>query len=124
MPMNWMTALGLVPLAAFGLSQGVVPRATHTIAQILADPVYDQRVVVRGTVQSQTDRGEYLLRDATGQIEAGSAGRTLLSLPVGQTLTLEAEIDFNQRGQAELDVLRYWLPNGRVVVIPVSPDER
>jgi uncharacterized protein YdeI (BOF family) len=122
--MKWTTALGLVLLAALGLSQSVVPRPTHTIAQIFANPVYDQRVVVRAAVVRQTDRGEYLLRDATGQIEAGSAGRTRLSLPVGQTLTLEAEVDFNQRGQAELDVLRYWLPSGRVVVIPVAPDQR
>jgi len=116
--------LGLALLAAVGFSQIVMPKATHTVAQIRANPVYDQRVVVRGTVVMQLDWGEYLLRDQTGEIKVEASGRTRLSLPVGQTLTLQAEIDFNQRGQAELDVLRYWLPNGRMVAIPIPPDER
>lgn len=110
--------LALALLAAFGLSQNAAPRASHTIAQIRANPVYDQRVVVRGQVVRQTDRNDFLLRDATGQIEVGASRRTPLSLPVGQTVTLEGEVDTNDRGQVELDVLRYWLPNGQVVVVP------
>ena len=109
--------LTLVALAAFGLSQSPTPKPTHTIGQIRANPVYDQRVVVRGLVVRQTDRNDFLLRDASGQLEVGASRRAPLSLPVGQTVTLEAEVDTGRSGQLELDVLRYWLPDGRMVTV-------
>jgi uncharacterized protein YdeI (BOF family) len=100
-------------------ASGAAPTPTRRIAQILANPVYDQRVVVRVRVTFHLEGNEYLVSDSSGQILADADHPHLytLRLPIGAMVTMEAEVDI-YRGRPELDILRVWLPNHTVIVIP------
>lgn len=114
-----MRIVALVSLLILGLVLAqVAPKASHTVAQIRAKPSNNQKVVLTGQIVSRSGDNDYQFADSSGQIEISPSGSTPLELPIGAQVTLEAEVDLDQLGGLELDVLRVWLPNGRVLVLP------
>ena len=112
-----IVALASLLIVGLVLAQAV-PKASHTVAQIRAKPSNNQKVVLVGQIVARSSDNDYQFADSTGQIEISTNGRTPLELPIGARVTLEAEVDLDQLGGLELDVLRVWLPNGRVLVLP------
>jgi uncharacterized protein YdeI (BOF family) len=114
-----MRIVALVSLLILGLVLAqAAPKASHTVAQIRAKPSNNQKVVLTGQIVSRSGDNDYQFADSSGQIEISPSGSTPLELPIGARVTLEAEVDLDQLGGLELDVLRVWLPNGRVLVLP------
>jgi uncharacterized protein (TIGR00156 family) len=114
-----MKHLALIGLLLLGLVLAqAAPKATSTVAQIRAKPVDNQRVILSGQIVSRSGDNDYRFADSSGEIEVGASRRTPLELPLGAKVTLEGEVDLNPLGQVEIDVLRVWLPDGRVVVVP------
>ncbi len=119
--MNRLTFSGMVLSGAGALllvvtllvGQGVVnaaPQAqttTPTIAEIQANPnaYYDRVVTIAGTVRMYVDENEFLLDDGTGQIvvDAGPPWYQQISTPTGVVASITGQIDFDRRGQVDLD---------------------
>lgn len=113
-----MRIVALISLLIVGLVLAqAIPKASHTVALIRAKPSNNQKVVLVGQIVSRSGDNDYQFADNSGQIEISTSRGAALELPIGARVTLEAEVDLDQLGGVELDVLRVWLPNGRVLVV-------
>ncbi len=112
------------PVAAPAMSlpvQWETPNPVNTtIAQVLANPVYDQVVTVSGTITHHIEENEYILSDGTNQliIEGGPPWYHRLKLPVGQEATVTGEVDFERwSGRVEIDIFSIILEDGKKIAI-------
>lgn len=110
-------ALSLLLLLGLVLAQAI-PKATTTVAQIRAKPVNSQRVILTGQIVSRSGDNDYRFADLSGEIAVGVGSRKPLELSLGVKVTLEGQVDLNPLGELEIDLLRVWLPDGRVLVLP------
>lgn len=119
--MNRLTLVGmtlsgagaLLLVVALLVGQGAVNAAPQaqaaapTIAEIQANPgsYYDQVVTIDGVVAMYVDENEFLLDDGTGQIivDAGPPWYQQISTPTGSAVSITGQIDFDRRGQVDLD---------------------
>jgi uncharacterized protein YdeI (BOF family) len=83
--------------------------AISSVASVLANPMYDQRVTLQGQFLGWASDDDYLFSDGTGQVLADvyDFGG---NVPLNQTVTVLVEVDFNEQGQVELDVLSISFP--------------
>lgn len=112
--MKRLTTAALV-LVSLVLAQAA-PKATTTVAQIRAKPVNSQKVILSGQIVSRSGDTAYRFADSTGEVGVGSRQR--LELPLGAKVTLEGQVALDPLGGLEVDLLRIWLPDGRVLVVP------
>lgn len=86
---------------------GALPMAT-ALAEVLAHPVDDQRVQLRGHLVRQLSRDKYLFSDGRQQIRVEIDPEAMPSQPVGQevTLVIEGEVEKDFLESPEIDVDR------------------
>ncbi len=87
-----------------------------TVADILANPVYHEIVEIEGVIEIHLEGNEYLFNDGTGRIviEAGPPRFHRVVLPVGETITVIGQVDFDD-GKPDLDIFKVILPDGREI---------
>lgn len=91
--------------------------AATTVARILAEPVYDQRVEFRARIESWIDDNDYMASDGGRRIrlDGGPAWHHQLDLSPGENVVVRGEVDFNRRGEVEVDIWEIVRGNGAVV---------
>src|SRR5262245_10555253 len=99
-------ALGLfclVSVPAFAEEAAPVAAKSRTIAEVLANPIRDEVVTVRGNVTWRVKGNDYLLDDGTGKliVDGGPIEHHSLDLPVDSTVVVTGEVSLGPSGRKE-----------------------
>ncbi len=108
-------SLGVLPLF-FGLTSGAQAQFTGpgalpektSLAEVLANPVDDQRVKLRGHLVKQLSSDKYLFSDGTQEIRVEIDAKDMPSQSFGpdMTLLIEGEVEKDFLESPEIDVDR------------------
>lgn len=77
-----------------------------TVAEILKNPVDDQRVTLRGKIIRQVGDDKYIFTDGTGEIRVDIDQREFPQQPINENTTIEVfgEVDTEFMQSAEIDI--------------------
>ena len=100
-------ALALMAAAAASFAQYAGPGSTPAPASVLAHPVDDQHVTLRGKIVRQLRGDKYIFSDGTGEIRVDIDGHLFpQGQPIAASTTVEivGEVDADVMETTEIDV--------------------